>query len=114
MQLVMNEMQKAIAETNPNYNPMYFDNAAENRTALQNNQTIATPLNEQIKIDFQGKPLAQVIQENKAILEAHNFDFSLFPYLEEALDNPTKENLDQMVAYYSAVLDRAMKQKPGQ
>ena len=62
--------------------------------------------------DFQGKSLTQIIQENKSTLEEHNFDFSLFPLLEETLDNPSKENLDQLVVYYSAVLDRAIKMSP--
>ena len=55
----------------------------------------------------------EVIQENKSILEEHNFDFSLFPLLEKTLDNPTKENLEEMVVFYTSVLERAQRMTPG-
>ena len=111
MQQVMNEMQQAIAATNPNYNPTLFE-TSQPLANIQNNQTRVTSLKDQLKIDFQGKSLTNIIKENKSILEEHNFDFSLFPLLEETLDNPTKENLDQLVIFYTAVLDRAMKMAP--
>lgn len=111
MQQVINQMQKAIADTNPNYTPTLFE-TNQPLASIQNNQTKVRSLNDQLKVDFQGKSLTQIIQQNKSILEAHNFDFSLFPYLEETLDNPTKENLEKLTVYYSAVLDRALKMAP--
>lgn len=111
MQQVINQMQIAIAETNENYDPVFFENKSD-LPSKQSNQTTVASLNDQLKIDFQGKSLTQIIKENKSILEEHNFDFSLFPHLEEALDNPTKENLDQLVVFYSAVLERAKKMNP--
>ncbi|MFK7773342.1 MAG: hypothetical protein AB8F94_14435 [Saprospiraceae bacterium] len=111
MQQVINQMQIAIAETNKNYDPAFFENNSA-VPSVQNNQTTAASLNDQLKIDFQGKSLEQIIKENKSILTEHNFDFSLFPLLEETLDNPTKENLDQLVVYYSSVLEHAKKMNP--
>ncbi|MFK8006079.1 MAG: hypothetical protein AB8H03_06895 [Saprospiraceae bacterium] len=111
MQQVINQMQIAIAETNKNFDPVFY----ETNSAVPNvnsNQTTVASLNDQLKIDFQGKSLEQIIKENKSILEEHNFDFSLFPLLEKTLDNPTKENLDQLVEFYSAVLVRAKKMNP--
>ncbi len=111
MQLVMNQMQKAIAETNENYDPVFFEtNSAI--ASVQNNQTITPSLRSQLKVDFQGKSLTQVIKENKSILEEHNFDFTLFPLLEKTLDNPTKENLEEMVAFYTSVLENAKSMAP--
>ncbi len=111
MQLVMNQMQEAIAASNPDYDPTYFD-TNPSLAKVQDNQTVTSSLRDQLKVDFQGKPLAQMIKENKSILEAHNFDFSLFPHLEETLDNPTKENLEKLATYYTAVLDHAIKMAP--
>lgn len=111
MQLVMNQMQETIAAMNPDYQPTFFETGSAIAN-VQDNQTKATALRDQLKVEFQGKALTQMIQENKSILEEHNFDFSLFPLLEETLDNPTKENLDQLVIFYNAVLDRALKMAP--
>ena len=111
MQLVMNQMQQAMVAMNPDYQPTFFETGTA-VASVQDNQTKATALRDQLKVEFQGKALTQMIQENKSILEEHNFDFSLFPFLEETLDNPTKENLDQLVTFYSAVLDRALKMAP--
>ena len=111
MQLVMNQMQAAIAATNKDYNPTYFETNPALANA-QNNQTQVPSIKDQLKVDFQGKPLTQIIKENKSVLEDHDFDFSLFPFLEEALDNPTKENLDKLTIYYTAVLDHALKMAP--
>lgn len=111
MQQVINQMQISLAETNKNYSPTFFEtNSAA--PSVQSNQTTVASLNDQLKIDFQGKSLEQIIKENKSILEEHNFDFSLFPLLEKTLDNPTKENLDELVVFYSAVLERAKKMNP--
>ena len=111
MQQVINQMQIAIAETNKNYDPVLFENNSA-VPSVQNNQTTAASLNDQLNIDFQGQSLEQIIKENKSILEEHNFDFSLFPLLEKTLDNPTKENLDQLVVFYSSVLENAKKMNP--
>lgn len=113
MQLVMNQMQEAIAATNPDYQPTFFDTTNQTPRPAQN-QTQMITIQDQLKVDFQGKTPNQIIRENKATMEKHNFDFSLFPLLEETLDNPTKENLDQMVAFYTKVLDRALKNGPRQ
>lgn len=111
MQIVMNQMQKVLAASNPEYQPTFFETGSRpNR--LQNNQSSVIALRDQLKGDFQGKSLTSVIKENKSILEEHDFDFSLFPLLEKTLDNPTKENLDQLVVYYSAVLDHALGMTP--
>jgi hypothetical protein len=111
MQQVMNQMQIALAETNKNYDPILYETNS-GVPNVQSNQTTVASLNDQLKIDFQGKSLEQIIKENKSILEEHNFDFSLFPLLEKTLDNPTKENLDELVIFYSSVLERAKRMNP--
>ena len=112
MQLVMNQMQEAVAAMNPDYQPTFFETNSS-LTQLADNQTKASTLRDQLKDEFRGMTMAQIIQENKSTLEDHNFDFSLFPFLKETLDNPTKENLDQLVVFYSDVLDRALERTPG-
>ena len=111
MQLVMNQMQEAIVAINPEYQATFFDTGSV-LPNTPNSQTTATSLKAQLKSEFQRKSLTQMIKENKSILEEHDFDFSLFPLLEKTLDNPSKENLDQLVVYYSAVLEQALERAP--
>lgn len=111
MQNLLNQMQLALAQVNPDYSPTLFD--TENHTTdIAGQYTKGKTLENQLISQFGNKPFSQIIKENKQVMMDNNFDFSLFPYLEEALDNPSKENLDRLVEYYTLVLDNMQKNYP--
>ncbi len=113
MQQIMNQMQLALAKLDSNYKPNLFDTSGVlTNDSDKKNTTL------DVKAQLAGnaiknkEKLQDMIEDTKILFETNTFDFSKFPYLMEALENPTPENGQKLVDHYSKVLERMQKVKP--
>lgn len=102
MQLIMNQMQQSIAKLDESFEPILFEVDGNVRDNSQHTETTVN-IREQFAEGQEPnkEKLSRLIQETKKRFQAHDFDFSKFPYLEEALNNPTKENGQKLANYYN-------------
>ena len=113
MQQVMNQMQLALAKLDTNYKPNLFDTTGilEN---IKDDDTTTLDIKKQLTgNDKKNKETFQrMLNDGKERFKSHKFKFEKFPYLMEALENPTAENGQKLVDHYSKVLERMQKIKP--
>lgn len=113
MQVIMNGMQEALVQVNPNFEPAYFD---VNTVSVSNNVKTTKSLTlEQIMAQQYGldseksrkEVFAEVHQMMKSEdLNSSHFKFSDLPYLEEVLTNPTTENINKYNEFYANAKDK--------
>ncbi len=109
MQTVMNDMQRAIQEINPDYQPQLF-NTNGNTIMASNGQgmdyTVAPTHASQIGALFSGQMYSTQAEAIAAVKDAWkqtaNVDMADHPHLNYILEHP--EQVDQIVAHYSAKL----------
>ena len=109
MQTVMNDMQRAIQEINPDYHPQLF-NTNGNAIMAANGQgmdyTVAPTHPSQIAGLFSGESYATQAEAIAAVKDAWqqtaNIDITEHPHLNYILEHPGQVN--EIVAHYSAKL----------
>lgn len=109
MQTVMNDMQRAIQEINPDYQPQLF-NTNGNAVMVANGQgmdyTVAPTHPSQIAGLFSGESYATQAEAIAAVKDAWqqtaNIDITEHPHLNYILEHPGQVN--EIVAHYSAKL----------
>ncbi|MCK8479620.1 hypothetical protein [Psychroserpens algicola] len=107
MQQVMNQMQNALAEVNPNYKPVLFETGKDEVDAPKINQsqspTLQAMVSSQSDANKNGIELIKSLFENSKndIMKLENF-----PYLEDVLNNPTKDNVEAFNNHYTKVLKK--------
>lgn len=116
MQGMMNDMQLAIAEVNPNYTPqLYAVNGESNQSASDiTTSPGANSLLAKNSGAFEAQTVEEAIQKIKdyAYLNNPNLDLSSYPYLAEMFENPTLETAEAMVDHYQGVLNKLMAVMP--
>ena len=120
MQGVLNQIQTAVKEVNPNYQPHFYD--VSNDVELAANYTTAPSINEVIesKMNISHYNTADVeasLREIKQDALAQGIDIDKFPYLSEILDDPMNEQLRKDAeAHYQSLsvkLQKLLKQMQG-
>ncbi len=113
MQMVMNQMQEAMVQTNPSYVPHYFD--VENVSLSNTMQTTRSKTMQQVVMQQYGidgnLTTEETFSEINTLIHSEAmknsfFDFSELPYLDEVLTNPTEENVAQYTAFYTNAAKR--------
>ena len=110
MQGILNQLQLAMQEVNPNFNAQLFD--VDNDVQLSSNYTTAPTLNQVIENKFSidnynSQNVQASLQDIKQDAIAQGVNLEQFPYLTELLDNPFDEQLQQDAQqYYTAVTIR--------
>lgn len=113
MQVLLNQMQDALVQANPNYQPNFFNvetvSVAKN-TKTTKSKTIQQLVFEQYGIDNTATTKEKFTQLSSLMaqedVENQNFKFSDMPYLNEVLENPSEENIAKYNAYYSKALQK--------
>lgn len=112
MQSVMNEMQLAIKEVNPNYEPTIF-NVAGRPTAIADNYTVAPTMNQHILSQLQIDGDAS-LEEKMRALKQYTYESDAgeylehFPYLYELMENPNDMDLvNKVITEYTQALQNA-------
>jgi hypothetical protein len=113
MQSVMNAMQTALAEANPNYKPTFFD--VETVSVSNNVKTTASKNLVQLAMEQYGldatRDREQVLADISGLMameDAQNdyFQFSKMPYLQEMLADPSPEAIEKYTEFYTKALER--------
>lgn len=111
MQSVMNAMQTALVEANPNYRPTYFD--VETVSMSNNVKTTASKNLMQLVMDQYGlnigKDREEVLADISSLMKMEDtqneyFKFSEMPYLLEMLADPSSETIEKYNQFYSNAL----------
>lgn len=107
MQSLMNQMQRSISKIDESFEPVYFD-LDENSELPSRNDSTVIDLREELNHGKEAnkEKLQRLINETNKRFKNHEFDFSRFPYLEETLNNPTKENGEKLANYYMHLYHR--------
>ena len=109
MQIAMNNMQQTLASLSPDYKPSYFNVAAsEKRVAgveYSTGPTLKSQLTANIKTTNFESP-KEALQVAKQYASANGVDFSMYPMLNDLFDNPTPEQVEKVIDYYSKALVR--------
>ncbi|MBO6606903.1 hypothetical protein [Psychroserpens sp.] len=107
MQSLMNQMQRSISKLDASFEPVYFD-LDENSELPSRNDATVIDLREELNHGQEAnkEKLQRLINETNKRFKNHEFDFSRFPYLEETLNNPTKENGEKLANYYMNLYHR--------
>lgn len=108
MQIVMNGIQEALVQVNPNYEPTYFD---VNAVSVDNNVKTTKSLTlQQIMVQQYGldelNSSEEAFKRVNQLMKEHDsnndlIQFSDLPYLEEVLTNPTTENINKYNEFYT-------------
>ncbi|MDX8340364.1 hypothetical protein SLH46_14275 [Draconibacterium sp. IB214405] len=116
MQGMLNDMQLALAEVNPNYTPQLYAMSGNSSQAV--NTITTSPTANALMVQKSGAAQAQSVEEaiqqisDYAYANNPNLDLSRFPYLAEMFENPTLETAEAMVEHYQGVLDKLMALMP--
>ena len=113
MQVLLNEMQAALVQSNPDYKPTYFN--VETVSVSKNIKTTKSKTMQQLV--FEQYEIDQIASNEKKMdqiqslmsqkdSESLHFKFSDMPYLNEVLENPSEENIAKYNAYYSNALKK--------
>ncbi|WP_460219758.1 hypothetical protein [Psychroserpens sp. MEBiC05023] len=111
MQHTMNEMQLSLAKLDPSFRPSLYE--IDTSMTYEDKMMTTTNIKSQLlgNAKNQKERLDQLSTQIKKQFDTSGFDFSKFPYLMEAIENPTKENGQKLVDHYSKVIERMRKVK---
>ena len=114
MQTLMNVMQRSLSKLDPNFKAQYFD--VETKAETNSQHTKASTLKEHIadnsealQYDNLGEALRKVTETMRS---QSKFDIYRMPYIKAMVENPTKENAEKIVSYYTKVLAYLEKIQP--
>lgn len=111
MQSVLNAMQIALVQANPNYEPVYFDVetvSVSNNVKTTSSKSVVQLAMEQYGVDAT-RDRQQVMADISGLMameDAQNdyFKFSKMPYLQEMLADPSPETIEKYNQFYSNAL----------
>ncbi len=110
MQSMLNQMQIALNEVNPNYEPqLYALTGSSNHAANQisSSQTIPNIIAQKSgALEYETLDEALMKIKEYAAINNPNLNLGQFPYLEEMFENPSAELAQEMVDHYTDVLNR--------
>jgi hypothetical protein len=113
MQSVLNAMQTALVQANPNYEPVYFDVetiSVSNNVKTTTSKNVVQLAMEQYGVDAtrDRKQVMADISGLMAMEDAQNdyFKFSKMPYLQEMLADPSPETIERYTQFYTRALER--------
>ncbi|WP_223033897.1 hypothetical protein [Hanstruepera marina] len=113
MQVIMNMMQESLAKLDSGFKPQLFD--VESEIQPKEESKPAT-IQERIAEKTTSKnytSLKEAIQQiEKDYIKQSGFDIMKLPYLQEVIDNPSRENAEKLVDYYNRVLVKLQKMNP--
>lgn len=110
MQGMLNDMQLAIAEINPDYTPQLY--AMSGNAGYNANPITTSPSVNMLMAQKSGAMQAKTVEEaiirikDYAYMNNPNLDLSKFPYLTEMFENPTLETAEAMLEHYKGVLNK--------
>ena len=108
MQVVMNEMQLAIQQVNPDYTPSLYD--VDQNIQIASSYTTGPTLNQYKNQAYNYQSFGEVksaINDMWAENTSNGLDMNRFPYILEILENPEDEQLRQAaLEYYTAAQTR--------
>ena len=109
MQQILNEMQYAIKQVNPDYSPQFFD--VDENNLVQNGQTSPTYQNinqlaaQQMGID-ENTSFAEAMTSIQNYTAMHGINLGDYPYILDVMNNPQDQELaQQMLDHYTNVLE---------
>jgi hypothetical protein len=109
MQQILNEMQYAIKQVNPDYSPQFFD--VDENNLVQNGQTSPTYQNvnqlaaQQMGID-ENTSFAEAMTSIQNYTAMHGINLGDYPYILDVMNNPQDQELaQQMLDHYTSVLE---------
>ncbi|MDG5492026.1 DUF4795 domain-containing protein [Psychroserpens sp. SPM9] len=106
MQQTINLMQLSLAKLDPDFKVDLYD--LDEKMPTNSDKINIVNIKDQL-VDpskNQQEQLRQLSQKIKAQFETSEFDFSKFPYLMEAIENPTPENGQKLAEHYAKVIKR--------
>lgn len=112
MQGLMNNMQLSLAKLDTNYKPYFFEVEDDFEDRLTEVTLVDINNTYMVEGKNQRERLEKLSQKTFNQFKNSDFDFSRFPFLMETIQNPTKENGEKLVAYYSKVIERLEAIKP--
>ena len=116
MQSMLNQMQIALNDVNPNYEPqLYTLSGTSNYSA--NQFTTSQPIPNIIAqksgaFEYENLDDALLKIKEYAAINNPNLNLGQFPYLEEMFENPSAELAQEMVDHYTNVLNRLTAMMP--
>ncbi|RNC89993.1 MAG: hypothetical protein ED555_11175 [Allomuricauda sp.] len=113
MQALLNKMQDALAQANPNYTPAYFEVetvSVSKNTKTTKSKSLQELVLQQYGIDNSGTTTEKFTQLSSLMYQEDSksayFQFAQMPYLQQVLENPTQENLEKYNAFYTQAVER--------
>ncbi|MDX8341434.1 hypothetical protein SLH46_19705 [Draconibacterium sp. IB214405] len=109
MQSLLNEMQIALNSVVPDYQPQLYAVAGASSNLPSGQYTKSqslTELFEQNSDALQYNSMEEALSKVQEYAGVQDFDFSEYPYLAEIFENPSPELAEEMVTYYTQVLNR--------
>lgn len=108
VQAVMNEMQKSLAKLDPEFQTSLFDVDAVSKKQIENTISTMQERVAEASNALEYNSLKEALQQVEMFSKTENtkFDVMKLPHLKNVLENPTSENLEILVAYYTKVLKR--------
>jgi len=108
MQVMMNKLQAAMEEMNPDFEAVYFDTGNQ-QISMNSTQISSSPNFHEMIYNNNGDYNFETVQESLApisdFVEAQAINFEQYPYLMDILRNPhDKEMANQALNYYQDVL----------
>ncbi|MFS4468246.1 hypothetical protein [Maribacter sp. 2210JD10-5] len=112
MQILINSMQSAITEMNPNYKPIFFETGTTSFTSKYRNTSKSKPMR-QLVMEKYGLDKAltpsEALQKLNYIMGENDeksvgFSFSELPYLKEMIKNPSPENIQKFNDEYAILM----------
>ena len=112
MQYVMNMMQKSLAKLDPEFKAQFFSVDSLPQTVGQTKTATIEELVASQSITDKYTSLKEAIEQTKVYTTQISFDVMKLPYIEEVINNPTKENAEKLVDYYTKILHKLDKMNP--
>ncbi|HRD80492.1 MAG TPA: hypothetical protein PLZ12_17925 [Saprospiraceae bacterium] len=110
MQIVINQMQLALQQLDPDYKPHFFDTGGNDIVRTKPSYT-TSPTLQQLALNRYVPSTYSNLQEALAPMvekaKHQNFDLTQYPYLEDLMKNPgDKELAQKTIDHYTRVLDQ--------
>ena len=113
MQSVMNAMQNALERLDPQFKAQLFD---VDSVTVAEEKTKPVSIQERVA-NRSGKlvytSLKEALEQTQVYaVDRSDFDVMKLPFIQEVINNPTKENAEKLIEYYTKVLNKLNRMQP--
>ena len=113
MQSIMNMMQNSIAKMDSEFEPVLFNVESVNQKTVKSNPSTIQERIADKDSNWSYSSLKEAIEQiQDNYIQTSEFDIMKLPYLKKVIDNPTKENAENLVTYYNRVLFKLNRLNP--